>query len=182
MSRIGKQPVVVPENVQVDVEGSNVKVKGPKGELAWSFSPELSVELDDGQVVVTRPTDQRHHRALHGLTRTLINNMVVGVSEGYQKVLDIIGTGYRAEMEGNDLKLELGFSHAVVVESPESVSFQVEERGKQIIVSGIDKQVVGQVAADIRKLRPPEPYKGKGIRYQGEWVRQKAGKAGKVGL
>jgi large subunit ribosomal protein L6 len=182
MSRVGKQPVVVPENVEINIDGSSVKVKGPKGELAWSFSPELSVEMDDGQVVVTRPTDQRHHRALHGLTRTLINNMVLGVSEGYQKVLDIIGTGYRAEMQGKNLKLELGFSHSIEVEPPQDVSFEVEERGKQIIVSGIDKQVVGQVSADIRKLRPPEPYKGKGIRYQGEWVRQKAGKAGKVGL
>jgi large subunit ribosomal protein L6 len=133
-------------------------------------------------VVVTRPTDQRHHRALHGLTRALIHNMVVGVSEGYRKVLEIVGTGYRAEMEGDNLKLELGFSHPVDVVPPDGISFQVEERGKQVIVSGIDKQQVGQIAADIRKLRPPEPYKGKGVRYLGEFVRQKAGKAGKVGL
>ena len=182
MSRIGKQPVVIPDKVEVNVEGSSVKVKGPKGELAWSFNPDLSVDLDDGQVIVTRPTDQRHHRALHGLTRTLINNMVLGVSEGFQKTLEIIGTGYRAELQGSSLKLELGYSHSIEVEPPPDVSFQVEERGKQIIVSGIDKQVVGQVAADIRKLRKPEPYKGKGVRYLGEWVRQKAGKAGKVGL
>jgi len=182
MSRIGKQPVTLPDGVQVDIDGSQITVKGPKGELAWRYNPELNVALDDGQVVVTRPTDQRHHRALHGLTRALINNMVVGVSEGYQKVLDIIGTGYRAEMQGKNLKLELGFSHPVEVVPPDGISFQVEERGKQIIVSGIDKQQVGQITADIRKLRPPEPYKGKGVRYQGEYVRQKAGKAGKVGL
>jgi large subunit ribosomal protein L6 len=182
MSRIGKQPVPVPDGVQVNIDGSHVKVKGPKGELSWSFNPDLTVELEDEQVVVTRPTDQRHHRSLHGLTRALINNMVVGVSEGYQKVLEVVGTGYRAEMQGESLKLELGFSHSVEIEPPEGITFQVEERGKQIVVSGIDKQVIGQVAADIRKLRPPEPYKGKGIRYQGEYVRQKAGKAGKVGL
>lgn len=182
MSRIGKQPVVLPDGVQVNIAGSDITVKGPKGELAWRCNPELTVELDDGQVIVTRPTDQRHHRALHGLTRSLINNMVVGVSEGYQKILDIIGTGYRAEMQGKNLKLELGFSHTVEVVPPDGISFQVEERGKQIIVSGIDKQQVGQITADIRKLRPPEPYKGKGVRYQGEYVRQKAGKAGKVGL
>ena len=182
MSRIGKQPVPIPDGVQVDIDGSSVTVKGPKGELSQHFNPDLTIELDDGQIVVTRPTDQRHHRSLHGLTRALINNMVVGVSEGYQKVLEIIGTGYRAEMQGQNLKLELGFSHSVEVEPPEGIVFQVEERGKQIIVSGFDKQAVGQIAADIRKLRPPEPYKGKGVRYQGEYVRQKAGKAGKIGL
>lgn len=182
MSRIGKQPVPVPEGVQVAIEGANVSVKGPKGELAWDFNAEMSVKLEDGEVIVERPSDERHHRALHGLTRALISNMVVGVTEGYQKVLEIVGTGYRAEMKGDTLGLELGFSHSVEIEPEAGISFQVEERGKQVVVSGIDKQRVGQVAADIRKLRPPEPYKGKGVRYQGEYVRQKAGKAGKVGL
>ena len=181
MSRIGKQPVSVPGGVQVNIEGSQVTVKGPKGQLSWSFNPDLSVEVDDGNIVVKRPTDLPHHRALHGLTRAMINNMVTGVSDGYRKVLDIIGTGYRAEMEGKALKLELGFSHPVVIDPPGGIGFEVEDRGRQVIVSGIDKQAVGQMAADIRKLRPPEPYKGKGIRYQGEYVRQKAGKAGKIG-
>jgi large subunit ribosomal protein L6 len=182
MSRIGKQPVSLPDKVQVNIEGSNVTVKGPKGELSWGFNPDLSVKLEDGEIVVARPTDQRHHRALHGLTRSLIRNMVVGVSEGYQKVLEIVGTGYRAELQGKGLKLELGFSHSVLVEPPKDVTFEVEDRGRKITVLGIDKQVVGQVAADIRKLRPPEPYKGKGVRYQGEYVRRKAGKAGKIGM
>jgi large subunit ribosomal protein L6 len=181
MSRIGKQPVPVPDGVQVNIEGSQVTVKGPKGELSWRHNPDLEVKLEEGELIVTRPSDQRHHRALHGLTRALINNMVVGVSDGYRKVLDVVGTGYRAEMQGNVLQLELGYSHPVLVEPPEDVSFEVEDRGKTVIVTGIDKQVVGQVTADIRKLRPPEPYKGKGIRYRGEYVRQKAGKAGKVG-
>lgn len=182
MSRIGKQPIPVPDAVKVSIDGATVNVKGPKGELSWTHNPDMVVNLDEGQVVVTRPSDERHHRALHGLTRALINNMVIGVSEGFVKVLEIIGTGYRAELQGKEMKMALGFSHEVIVKPPENIDFQVEERGKQIIITGIDKQVVGQIAAEIRKLRPPEPYKGKGVRYQGEYVRQKAGKAGKVGI
>ena len=182
MSRIGQQPIPIPDGVNVSFEGSLVKVKGPKGELAFDHHPDIAVKLEDGQVIVTRPTDQRHHRALHGLTRALINNMVVGVHQGYSKVLEIVGTGYRAELQDSDLKIEVGFSHSVVVEPPEGISFQVEERGKKITVSGIDNHFMGKTASDIRKLRPPEPYKGKGIRYQGEYVRHKAGKAGKVGI
>ena len=183
MSRIGKQPVPIPNGVEVKVEdGPAVSVKGPKGKLSTTFDADMSITLEDGQVIVSRPSDERHHRALHGLTRALINNMVVGVSDGFSKVLEIEGTGYRAEEQGKGLKMELGFSHSIVVEPPPDVSFLVEERGKVVTVSGIDKQVVGQVAADIRKLRPPEPYKGKGVRYRGEYVRRKAGKAGKVGI
>jgi large subunit ribosomal protein L6 len=140
----------------------------------------MRIGLADGQLEVSRPTDQRHHRALHGLTRALLNNMVVGVSQGFEKVLEIVGVGYRAEMQGESLKLSLGFSHLVVVEPPENVKFSIEPRVKRITISGIDNEVVGQLAADIRKLRPPEPYKGKGVRYLGEHVRRKAGKAGKV--
>jgi large subunit ribosomal protein L6 len=140
----------------------------------------MTVGLDGDQLQVSRPTDQRHHRALHGLTRALLNNMVVGVSQGFEKVLEIVGVGYRAEMQGESLKLSLGFSHPVVVDPPEGVQFSIEPRAKRIKINGIDKEVVGQLAADIRKLRPPEPYKGKGVRYLGEHVRRKAGKAGKV--
>jgi large subunit ribosomal protein L6 len=182
MSRIGKQPVPVPENVTVTIKGSEVTVKGPQGELKRHFDPDMKIEQDGGQVVVSRPTDQRRHRALHGLTRALINNMVIGVNEGYERRLEIIGTGYRAEMQGEDLKLSLGYSHDIVVVPPPGVKFQIEERGKLIILTSADKELIGQVAADIRKLRPPEPYQGKGIRYLGEYVRQKAGKAGKIGI
>jgi large subunit ribosomal protein L6 len=181
MSRIGKQPITLPEKVDVTINGPDVTVKGPKGSLTQSFHPDITVAKEDGQVVVTRPTDQRHHRSLHGLTRALLNNMVVGVSEGFDKVLEIHGVGYSAEMQGVNLVLRVGFSHDVIVEPPENVSFKVEDRGRTVFVEGIDKQVVGQVAAEIRKWRPPEPYKGKGIRYRGEYVRRKAGKAGKVG-
>jgi large subunit ribosomal protein L6 len=182
MSRIGKQPVPVPENVTVTIKGSEVTVKGPQGELKRRFDPDMKIEQDNGQIVVSRPTDQRRHRALHGLTRALINNMVIGVNEGYERRLEIIGTGYRAEMQGEDLKLSLGYSHDIVVVPPPGVKFQIEERGKLIILTSADKELIGQVAADIRKLRPPEPYQGKGIRYLGEYVRQKAGKAGKIGI
>jgi len=157
-----------------------VRVKGPKGELCRTLHPDISVELSDGQLRVSRPTDQRHHRALHGLSRALLNNMVVGVSAGFEKVLEVVGVGYRAEMQGASLALSLGFSHPVIVDPPENVEFSVEPRSKRISVKGIDKEIVGQLAADIRKLRPPEPYKGKGVRYLGEHVRRKAGKAGKA--
>jgi len=181
MSRVGKQPIVVPAGVTVDIKKSELTVKGPRGTLTRSFDPALKVAFEDGQITVERPTDQRQHRSLHGLTRTLISNMVVGVSEGFERRLRIIGTGYRAEMSGDDLKLSLGFSHDVLVVPPPGVKFQVEERGELVIITAFDKEVLGQIAADIRKLRPPEPYKGKGVRYEGEYVRQKAGKAGKTG-
>ena len=180
MSRIGKQPVPIPAGVSVSVDGSEVTVKGPKGELSQRFDPEMAISQEGDQVVIERPTDQRRHRALHGLTRALVNNMVIGVSEGYETRLEIRGTGYRAIMEGEDLRLSLGYSHDIVVAPPPTVKFQVEERGSLLIVTSIDKALLGQVSADIRKLRPPEPYKGKGIRYVGEYVRQKAGKA-KIG-
>ncbi len=181
MSRIGKQPVPIPNKVQVNIDGSEVTVKGPKGELYHKFPVEMTITQENGEIVVTRPTDQRQHRALHGMTRALINNMVVGVSEGFEKVLSIEGVGYRAEMEGKTLVLYLGYSHPIPVEPPDHVEFVVEERGRIVRVRGIDKQVVGELAANIRKLRPPEPYKGKGVRYQNEFVRRKAGKAGKAG-
>ena len=180
MSRIGKKPIDIPQKVTVDIGKNNtVTVKGPKGELTRTFSPDMTIEMKDGQVVVTRPTDLRHHRALHGLTRALLANMVTGVSEGYVKEMEMVGVGYRAVMKGNALDLSLGFSHPIVIEPPEGISFEVEKGGRSFRVMGIDKEMVGEVAAEIRRLRPPEPYKGKGIRYRGEIVRRKAGKAGK---
>lgn len=181
MSRIGKQPVPLPDKVQVTIDGTEVSVKGPKGELYHKFPAAMTITQHDREIIVTRPTDQRQHRALHGMTRALINNMVIGVSEGFEKVLTIEGVGYRAEMEGKSLVMHLGYSHPISVDPPENVEFVVEERGRIIRVRGIDKQVVGEISANIRKLRPPEPYKGKGVRYQGEYVRRKAGKAGKIG-
>lgn len=180
MSRIGRLPIQIPDGVQVTINEPRVRVKGPKGELERSFHPDMRVELMGNEMQVNRPTDQRHHRALHGLTRSLLNNMVVGVSDGFEKVLEIVGVGYRAEMQGDSLKLNLGFSHPVVIDPPDDVSFEIETRRKLITIRGIDKEIVGQLAADIRKLRPPEPYKGKGVRYLGEYVRRKAGKAGKA--
>lgn len=180
MSRIGQMPVVVPKGVDVNIEGSNVRVKGPKGELQHTFPADMAIALKDGEITVQRPSDEQTHRALHGMTRALINNMVVGVSTGFSKVLEINGVGYRAELEGKNLILHVGYSHPVKVEPPEGISFEVDSRTRQIIVSGYDKQVVGHVAADIRKVRPPEPYKGKGIKYLDERIRRKAGKAGKV--
>ena len=188
MSRIGKMPVSVPSGVKVDITGETIKVTGPKGTLETTFHPEMKVELSDGKILVQRPSDQRQHRALHGLTRALVNNMVLGVTEGFTKELDIIGVGYRASMRGSSLVLQLGHSHAIEVVPPPGVGFRVEAGSRAdrevvatIVVSGADKQLVGQVAADIRAWRPPEPYKGKGIRYRGEQVRRKAGKAGKIG-
>jgi large subunit ribosomal protein L6 len=181
VSRIGRQPIPLPNEVQVRIEGSRVTVKGPRGELGRDFHPDMGIELKDGNLLVSRPTDGRQHRALHGLTRALLNNMVVGVTDGFRKVLEIVGVGYRAELAGSNLILYLGHSHPVEVKPPPGIAFAFESRAKLITVEGIDKEVVGQVAADIRKLRPPEPYKGKGVRYQGEHVRRKAGKAGKVG-
>jgi large subunit ribosomal protein L6 len=181
VSRIGRQPVPVPENVQVNIKGSQVAVKGPRGELVRELHPDMKIELQDGHVVVERPTDQRQHRALHGLTRALINNMVVGVTEGFRKQLEIQGVGYRAELSGPNLIMHLGYSHPIEVEPPPGISFAFEARTKVITVEGTDKEVVGQLAANIRGLRPPEPYKGKGVRYLGERIRRKAGKAGKIG-
>jgi large subunit ribosomal protein L6 len=173
-------PVVLPDGVEVKIKGSNVQVKGPKGELQHTFPADMDIKLDKGEVTVERPSDEPNHRALHGMTRALINNMVVGVSSGFSKVLEVNGVGYRASLEGKDLVLNVGFSHPVKVEPPEGIEFEVDERTRQITVKGYDKQVVGHVAADIRKVRPPEPYKGKGIKYLDERIRRKAGKAGKV--
>ncbi len=182
MSRIGQLPIEVPSGVDVTIDGAYVKVKGPKGEMEFTFTPDMTIKKEDGNIVVERPSDEPRHRALHGTTRSVINNMVVGVSKGYEKILEIEGVGYRAEMSGKNLVVNVGFSHPVVVEPPEGISFEVDMKVRQIKVSGYSKQVVGQVAADIRKLRPPEPYKGKGIRYQGEYVRRKPGKAGKTAI
>ncbi len=178
MSRIGKQPIPVPAGVEVTIEGSDVTVRGPKGTLSQSFDPDMQITLEDGAVLVRRPTDERRHRSLHGLTRTLISNMVVGVSEGFRKDMEIVGVGYRAVLKDTDLDLSLGLSHPMVVPAPEGITFEVPAPTK-ISVIGIDKQRVGQVAAEIRAIRPPEPYKGKGIRYAGEYVRRKVGKAAK---
>ncbi|MCL4078550.1 50S ribosomal protein L6 [Coriobacteriia bacterium Es71-Z0120] len=178
MSRIGKQPIPVPSGVEVAINGTEVTVKGPKGTLTQTFDKDMIIELEDGAIVVKRPSDERRHRSLHGLTRTLIANMVKGVSEGFQKELEIVGVGYRAALKGSDLDLSLGFSHPVIVTPEEGITFEVPAPTK-IVVKGIDKQRVGQVAAEIRKIRPPEPYKGKGVRYAGEQVRRKLGKAAK---
>ena len=179
MSRIGRLPVAVPGGVQVNVQGSDVHVKGPKGELKRTFSNLIGIALEDGQVVVTRKSDYPSERALHGTTRAVIANMVRGVSTGFEVVLGVEGVGYRAEMQGKDLALFVGYSHPVKVEPPIGISFEVELKTRQIKVLGYDREVVGQTAAEIRAVRPPEPYHGKGIRYVGEKIRRKAGKAGK---
>ena len=177
MSRIGKSPVPLPSGVEVKVDGSDVSVKGTKGTLERSFDSRMSFSVSDGAVDVVRADDERETRALHGLSRALLNNMVIGVSEGYRKDLEMVGVGYRVSLKGKTIELLVGFSHPVNVEAPDGIVFEVPENTK-ISVIGIDKQLVGQIAADIRKVRPPEPYKGKGIRYAGEHVRRKAGKAG----
>lgn len=178
MSRIGKLPVAVPSGVDVTIDGQIVKVKGPKGELQVTISEPITVAKTEDGVAVARPDEERESRSLHGLSRTLINNMVVGVTEGYEKKLEIHGTGYRVLNKGNSLEFALGFSHPVVVEAPEGISFTVENP-THFAVQGIDKQLVGETAANIRKLRRPDPYKGKGVRYEGEQIRRKVGKAGK---
>jgi large subunit ribosomal protein L6 len=175
MSRIGRKPIPIPEAVTVELAPGQVAVKGPKGELTQGHSADMTVEQGDGVLTVQRPTDRGEHRALHGLTRSLIANMVEGVTEGFEKRLEIQGVGYRAQLKGKNLELALGYSHPVAIEAPEGIEFEVPQP-TEIVVRGIDKQLVGQVAADIRKRRPPEPYKGKGIRYRGEHVLRKVGK------
>ncbi|MFD1213757.1 50S ribosomal protein L6 [Arthrobacter sp. GCM10027362] len=178
MSRIGRLPITVPAGVEVKIDGNLVSVKGAKGELQHTVASPIAVSLDDNTITVTRPNDERASRSLHGLTRTLISNMIVGVTEGYEKKLEITGTGYRVQAKGADLEFALGYSHPVSIQAPEGISFAVESATK-LTVSGINKQQVGEVAANIRKLRKPDPYKGKGIRYAGEVIRRKVGKAGK---
>jgi large subunit ribosomal protein L6 len=180
VSRIGKSPIEVPSGVDVTVDGRTVTVKGPKGQLTQTFNEDMKITLDDGSILVERPSDEREHRSLHGLTRSLIANMVTGVSEGFSKSLEIVGVGYRAQLKGKDIEMQLGLSHPVVVKAEDGITFEVPSPNK-IVVSGIDKQRVGQIAAEIRDWRRPEPYKGKGIRYEGEYVRRKVGKTAAAG-
>lgn len=182
MSRIGRLPIEIPNGVQVNLNGNDVEVKGPKGTMKRSFSKTVSISLENGKLVVERRSDEKNIRALHGTTRTVLHNMVIGVSQGFSKVLEIEGVGYRAEMDGENLVIHVGFSHPVVVKSPDGITFSADTKTRQITVSGYDKEVVGQVAADIRKIRLPEPYKGKGIHYLGERLRHKAGKSAKTGV
>jgi large subunit ribosomal protein L6 len=179
VSRIGRLPVAIPNGVQINVQGSDIHVKGPKGELKRTFSPLMGIAMEDGQVVITRNSDNPRERALHGTTRALIANMVHGVSTGFDVALQVEGVGYRAELQGKDLALFVGYSHPVKVTPPAGISFEVDQKTRQIKVLGYDREVVGQTAAEIRRIRPPEPYHGKGIRYVGEKIRRKAGKAGK---
>ena len=180
MSRIGRLPITLPSGVDVTIEGRQVTVKGPKGTLSRQLHADMAVSKEDGTIVVSRPTEQKTHKQLHGLTRTLVNNMVIGVTDGYRKGLEITGVGYRAALNGRRLTLNLGYSHPVEIEPPEGISFELENPTRLAVV-GIDKELVGQVAAQVRSTRKPEPYKGKGVRYAGEQVRRKAGKAGKIG-
>jgi large subunit ribosomal protein L6 len=180
MSRIGRLPIAVPDGVDVTIDGRRVTVKGPKGELSRELHPDITVAREDGKLVVTRPTEQKQHKQLHGLTRTLVNNMVVGVTTGYRKGLEITGVGYRAALVGRKLQLNLGYSHPVEIEPPAGISFELENPTR-LAVLGIDKELVGQIAARVRSTRKPEPYKGKGVKYAGERIRRKAGKAGKIG-
>jgi len=179
VSRIGRLPVDVPAGVQVNVQGSNVHIKGPKGELQRTFSSLIGIALEESQIVVTRNSDNPEERALHGTTRAVIANMMHGVSSGFEVILEVEGVGYRSEMEGSTLILHVGYSHPVKVEPPAGISFEVDQKTRQIKILGFDREVVGQTAAEIRRVRPPEPYHGKGIRYLGEKIRRKAGKAGK---
>ncbi|OZD31228.1 50S ribosomal protein L6 [Rhodococcus sp. 06-1477-1B] len=178
MSRIGRLPIDIPAGVTISVNGREVSVKGPKGELALTIAQPLEVSVEENQVLVTRPDDERESRSLHGLTRTLINNNIIGVTEGYSKGLEVVGTGYRVAQKGSSIEFALGFSHPVLIDPPAGITLTVEGNNK-VTVSGIDKQAVGEAAANIRKIRKPEPYKGKGVRYAGEVVRRKAGKSGK---
>ncbi|MEX0979718.1 MAG: 50S ribosomal protein L6 [Gemmatimonadota bacterium] len=175
MSRIGKAPVAIPKGVEITLKGQRLQVKGPKGELGLDIHPEMKVSHDDGELRVERPSDERNHRALHGLTRSLIANMVEGVTDGFSRTLEIVGVGYRAEKKGKGVTMALGFSHPIVYDAPQGINIETPAP-TTVVVQGIDKQLVGQVAAELRGFRPPEPYKGKGVRYQGEQVRRKAGK------
>jgi large subunit ribosomal protein L6 len=180
VSRVGRMPVAVPSGVQVEINGTNVGVKGPKGEMKRAFSPLIGIALENGQIVVTRHSEQPAERALHGTTRAVLANMIHGVSAGFERVLEIEGVGYRAEMNGKKLVLNMGYSHPVEMEPPEGISFDVDQKARQVFVRGFDKELVGQVAANVRNVRPPEPYHGKGLHYLGERIRRKAGKAGKA--
>ncbi len=180
MSRIGRLPVVIPKGVTVDINKNSVVVKGPKGELQRDFPPEIELKQEDGQIVAERHSDHRIHRSKHGLTRALLNNMITGVSNGFRRQLYIEGVGYRAAIDGKKLVLNVGYSHNVVFEPPQGISFEIDKSGRDLTVVGIDKELIGELCAQIRRTRPPEPYKGKGIRYIGEKVRRKAGKAGKA--
>jgi large subunit ribosomal protein L6 len=180
MSRIGRLPITVPSGVDVTIDGRQVTIKGPKGQLTRELHPDMTVVREDGSIVVRRPTEQKQHKQLHGLTRTLVNNMVVGVTTGYRKPLEITGVGYRAALVGRKLQLNLGYSHPIEIDPPAGVTFELENPTRLAVV-GIDKELVGQIAARVRSTRKPEPYKGKGVRYAGERIRRKAGKAGKIG-
>lgn len=180
MSRVGRMPVVIPAGVQVDINGLNIHVKGPKGEMQRDFSPLIGIAMEDGQIIITRNSDKPAERAMHGTTRAVLANMIHGVSAGFERVLEIEGVGYRAEMNGKNLILYMGYSHPVEMEPPAGISFDVDTKARQVFVRGFDKEVVGQTAANIRNVRPPEPYHGKGLHYLGEKIRRKAGKAGKA--
>ena len=180
MSRIGKLAITIPSGVDVQIDGNHVVVKGPKGSLTRALHPDMILTREESQLVVSRPTEQKTHKQLHGLTRTLVNNMVVGVTDGYRKGLEITGVGYRAALNGRKLQLNLGYSHPIEIDPPEGISFEVETPTRLAVV-GIDKELVGEYAAKVRSTRKPEPYKGKGVRYSGEVIRRKAGKAGKIG-
>ena len=180
MSRIGRLPITVPSGVDVTIDGRYVTVTGPKGSLSRALHPDMTVSREEGTLVVTRPTEQKTHKQLHGLTRTMVSNMVIGVTDGYRKGLEITGVGYRAALNGRKLTLNLGYSHPIEIDPPEGITFEVENPTRLAVV-GIDKEMVGQMAAKVRSMRKPEPYKGKGVRYSGEFIRRKAGKAGKIG-
>lgn len=180
MSRVGRLPIAIPKGVEVTINGATVTVKGPKGQMQHTFPARMELSVEDGNVLVKRSSDDRIDRSLHGMTRALINNMVVGVSTGFERILEVNGVGYRAEIQGNNLVLHVGYSHPVTIEPQAGISFEADMKTRQIKIMGYDKQMVGQVAADIRKVRPPEPYQGKGIKYLEEKIRRKAGKAGKV--
>jgi large subunit ribosomal protein L6 len=180
MSRIGRLPIAVPSGVDVTIDGRRVTVKGPKGSLSRELHPDITVSREDDNIVVTRPTEQKTHKQLHGLTRTLVNNMVIGVTDGYRKGLEITGVGYRAIKVGEKLQLSLGYSHQIEIDPPSGISFELENPTRLAVI-GIDKELVGEIAAKVRSTRKPEPYKGKGVRYAGEQIRRKAGKAGKIG-
>jgi len=180
VSRVGRMPVTLPQGVNVQIDGQHVSVQGPKGELSYEVRPEIAVSLDGGQLLVARSSDERQHRAYHGLTRALLANMVQGVSQGFKKVMEVEGVGYRATLQGGSLVLQVGYSHPVEIVPPPGIKFSVEKGDRVFTIEGINKELVGEIAAKIRSVRRPKPYKGKGIRYQGERVRRKAGKAGKV--